>query len=45
MHDIVIKGGTIFDGTGAPRFTGDVAIDDERIVAVGGGCPRIKSVG
>ena len=36
MHDIVIRGGTIVDGTGAPRFTGDVAIDGERIAQVGG---------
>ncbi len=36
MHDIVIAGGTILNGTGTPRFTGDVAIDGERIVAVGG---------
>src|SRR5271165_611065 len=35
MHDIVIRGGTIVDGTGAPAFTGDVAIDGDRIVAVG----------
>src|SRR5271169_567126 len=36
MHDIVIRGGTIIDGTGAPSATGDVAIDGERITAVGG---------
>ena len=36
MHDIVIRGGTIIDGSGGPAFTGDVAIDGERIVAVGG---------
>jgi len=36
MHDIVIRGGTIIDGTGAPAFTGDVAIADGRIAAVGG---------
>src|SRR5437763_10735019 len=36
MHDMVIRGGTILDGTGAPAFTGDVAIDGEAIVAVGG---------
>ncbi|HJU18100.1 MAG TPA: amidohydrolase family protein [Stellaceae bacterium] len=36
MHDIVIRGGTIVDGTGRPGFTGDVAIDGERIAAVGG---------
>ncbi len=29
MHDIVISGGTIIDGTGAPRFMGDVAIDGD----------------
>jgi N-acyl-D-amino-acid deacylase len=36
MHDIVIRGGTIVDGTGAPRFTGDIAIEGGRITAVGG---------
>ncbi len=36
MHDIVIRGGTIIDGTGRPPFTGDLAIEGERIVAVGG---------
>jgi len=25
MHDIVIRGGTIIDGTGRAAFTGDVA--------------------
>lgn len=35
MHDLVIRGGTIVDGTGAPRFTGDVAIDGGLITAVG----------
>ena len=35
MHDIVIRGGTVVDGTGAERFTGDIAIDGERISQVG----------
>ena len=35
MHDLVIRGGTIVDGTGAPGYTGDVAIEDDLIVAVG----------
>jgi N-acyl-D-aspartate/D-glutamate deacylase len=36
MHDTVIRGGTIIDGTGKMPFTGDVAIEGERIVEVGG---------
>ena len=36
MHEIVISGGTTLDGAGAHAFTGDPAIDGERIVAVGG---------
>ena len=36
MHDVVIRGGTIVDGTGAPAFVGDVALDGDRIAQVGG---------
>ena len=36
MHDLVIRGGTIVDGSGAPRPQGDVAIDGDRIATVGG---------
>jgi N-acyl-D-amino-acid deacylase len=36
MHEIVIRGGTIVDGTGKVAFTGDVAIADGKIAAVGG---------
>jgi N-acyl-D-amino-acid deacylase len=35
MHDLVIKDAQIVDGSGAPAFVGDVAIDGDRIVAVG----------
>lgn len=34
-HDIVTRGGTLFDGTGSPGIVGDIAIDDDRIVAIG----------
>ena len=36
MHDIVIRGGSILDGSGADAITGDVAIDGDRLVQVGG---------
>jgi N-acyl-D-amino-acid deacylase len=36
MHDIVIRGGTILDGTGVDGFDGDVAIDGGKIATVGG---------
>ena len=36
MHDIVIRGGTIVDGTGSPGYIGDVAIDGDKIASVGG---------
>jgi N-acyl-D-aspartate/D-glutamate deacylase len=35
MHDLVIRQGTIADGTGAELFEGDIAVDDGRISAVG----------
>src|SRR5947199_612309 len=34
-HDIVIKGATVVDGTGAPPFTADVAIDGPVVTQVG----------
>jgi N-acyl-D-aspartate/D-glutamate deacylase len=41
MHDLVIRNGTVVDGTGRERFEGDVAVDDGRIAAVG----RVESRG
>ncbi len=35
MHDLVISGATVVDGTGAPRTVADVAIVGERIIEVG----------
>src|SRR5436309_8898020 len=36
MHDLVVRHGTIVDGTGAPPQEGDVAIDGDRLTRVGG---------
>jgi N-acyl-D-amino-acid deacylase len=34
-YDVVLRNGTIYDGSGGPPVTGDVAIRNDRIVAVG----------
>jgi N-acyl-D-aspartate/D-glutamate deacylase len=34
-HDLVIRGGTVVDGTGAPARPADVAIDGDTVVEVG----------
>ena len=33
--DLLIKNGTVIDGSGAPRFAADVAINDGKIVGIG----------
>lgn len=38
VHEIVIRGGTVYDGTGAAPFVGDVCIDDDHIADVGPFC-------
>src|SRR4030095_9261535 len=46
--DLLLRGGTICDGSGEPATTGDVAVSDGRIVAVGAcdaGARRIVDVG
>jgi N-acyl-D-aspartate/D-glutamate deacylase len=35
MHDVIVKGATVVDGTGSVPFTADVAIQDGKIVEVG----------
>ncbi len=34
-HDLVIRNGHVVDGTGAPGISGDIAIDGDRITAIG----------
>jgi N-acyl-D-amino-acid deacylase len=41
-HDLVIRGGTVFDGTGSPGIETDVAIANGRIAAFG---PRLAGRG
>jgi N-acyl-D-amino-acid deacylase len=35
QHDVIIRNGTVYDGSGSPPRVADVAIDGERITAVG----------
>ncbi|HYN45460.1 MAG TPA: D-aminoacylase [Allosphingosinicella sp.] len=42
IYDVVIRGGTIYDGSGGAPYTGDVAIEGDRIAAV---APRIEARG
>ena len=34
-HDVLIKNGTVVDGTGVPRYAADVAVTDGRIAEIG----------
>lgn len=34
-HDLIIRGGTVVDGTGADGYVADVAVDGDRITAIG----------
>ncbi len=38
-YDVVIRGGTIIDGTGIPRFRGDLAIKAGRVAKISGRIP------
>lgn len=35
MYDLIIRNGTVIDGTGADRFTADVAIKDGKVAKIG----------
>ena len=34
-HDLILRGGTVYDGSGSAPYVGDVAIDGDAIVALG----------
>ena len=38
-YDLVIRGGTIVDGTGIPRYKADVAVKNERVARISGKIP------
>jgi len=43
MVDLILRGGTVIDGTGRPRYPADVAVTGDRIAAIG---PKLtKSTG
>ncbi|MFP5329131.1 MAG: N-acyl-D-amino-acid deacylase family protein [Alphaproteobacteria bacterium] len=43
VYDVIIRGGTIFDGSGGAPYVGDILVNGDRIVAVGG--PAAKARG
>lgn len=50
MHDLVVRGGTVFDGSGAPPRQADVAIAGGRVVAIdrlppGGAAREVDAAG
>ncbi len=44
MHDLIVKGGTVIDGSGGEPVTADVAVDDGRITEVGKLSARARRV-
>ena len=38
-HDLVIRGGTIVDGTGIPRYKADLAVKNEKVARISGWIP------
>jgi N-acyl-D-amino-acid deacylase len=45
-YDVVIRGGTIYDGSGGAPYVGELAIRDDRIAAVGdvGDTPALETI-
>jgi N-acyl-D-aspartate/D-glutamate deacylase len=44
MADLVLRGGTVIDGTGAPGVRADVAIERDRIAAIGTGLSGARTL-
>jgi hypothetical protein len=42
-HDVVIRGGDVIDGTGAPAFRADLAVDGDPIKRIGGVAAPIRA--
>ena len=42
QYDLVVRGGTVLDGTGGEPFAADVAVHDGRIAAVESGSERVR---
>ena len=45
MHDLVVRGGTLVDGTGAAARTADVAVSDGVVTASGPAALFIAGMG
>ena len=43
-HSLVIRGGTVVDGTGAPARRADVAIDGDTIAEIGDGLSGTREI-
>ena len=43
VYDVIIRNGTIYDGSGGAPYVGDVLVNGDRIVSVGG--PAAKGSG
>src|SRR5206468_1272312 len=44
MHDLLIRGGLVHDGLGGEPYAADVAVNADRIAAVGAGLERARRV-